>query len=339
MNIRLKRVIYVVLLLLVVMAAYYAFKISGFMTEIQKPKFTTNNGTAKAKEPPPVWTGTERVNILLMGIDQRDVAPEETPRSDSMMMVSINPENKTYDLFSVMRDTYVKIPEHGKQKINNALALGGPELAMKTVSEYIGQPVHYYVITDFEGFKKLIDAIGGVEIDVEKNMKYYDPVANGKYSIDLKKGVQQLDGEKALQYVRFRYDVMSDYTRTERQRKLIGAVASELKSTTTIFQIPKILDSIQPYIQTNMSSMDMIKLGSLGISLQANGEGHQLPPMNMFQEKNLPGGIGASLVPDVEAVQRYVREHLEDKPNEKDQNDANTTNSTSYNDVGNQRVS
>ncbi|MCG6197429.1 LCP family protein, partial [Anoxybacillus sp. LAT_38] len=118
---------------------------------------------------------------------------------------------------------------------------GGPELAMETVSQFTGLPVNRYVITDFEGFKHLIDAVGGVELYVEKNMRYRDPTDKGVYDIDLKKGLQRLDGSKALQYVRFRHDATSDYTRTERQRKLMAALADQMKSGTTLIQLPSIL--------------------------------------------------------------------------------------------------
>ncbi|MBM7110713.1 LCP family protein [Brevibacillus laterosporus] len=312
LSIRTKRILFLCVFLILITAAFFAYKIFGFLSGIQDTTLfpPTSNPTATKPEAPPVWTGTERVNILLMGVDKREMRPHELPRSDSMMLVSIDPQKKTYDLFSIMRDTLVRIPGHGKTRVNEALAYGGPELAMETVSDFVGQPVHYYLITDFEGFKSLIDAVGGVEIDVEKNMRYHDPTDKGKYDINLKKGLQHLDGEKALQYARFRHDATSDYTRTERQRKLLSALATELKSTTTIFQIPKILDSVQPYIQTNLATLDMIKLGSLGMSLKQSGEGgHQLPPMHMFQEANVPGK-GAVLLPSEKDVIKYVDEQL-----------------------------
>lgn len=332
LSIRTKRILFLCVFLLLITAVFFAYKIFGFMSGIQDATIfpPTTNPTATKPEAPPVWTGTERVNILLMGVDKREMRPNELPRSDSMMLVSIDPEKKTYDLFSIMRDTLVRIPGHGKTRVNEALMYGGPELAMETVSDFVGQPVHYYVLTDFEGFKSLIDAVGGVDIDVEKNMRYHDPTDKGKYDINLKKGLQRLDGEKALQYARFRHDATSDYTRTERQRKLLSAVATELKSTTTIFQIPKILDSVQPYIQTNLATLDMIKLGSLGMSLQQSGEGgHQLPPMNMFQEANVPGK-GSVLLPSDQDIIKYVDEQLNKKNSAEDKEGKRGDSSTSY---------
>ncbi|WP_420829099.1 LCP family protein [Brevibacillus fulvus] len=310
------------LLILCGVGGYYAYAIHSFMNDVQSPSIV-NNGTDSAAEAAaeiPVWGGTERVNILLMGVDRRGQQEGVLPRSDSMMVVSIDPVSKKYDLFSVLRDTYVEIPGHGKAKINSALVDGGPELAMETVSEFTGLQVDRYVITDFEGFKGLIDTLGGVQVDVEKAMHYHDPTDKGLYDIDLEKGLQLLNGDQALQYVRFRHDAMSDFTRTERQRKLLGALAEKLKSGTALLQLPDILKSISPYIQTNISSMDMLKLGALGLTLEQSGQ-YQLPPMGEFREASRGGSV---LIPDEDQVQEFVQEkinHLSDNEQTNSQED------------------
>jgi len=313
LKLRTKSILFCLLLLLVGGAGYYGHAFYSFLTGVQEPNIIApTKSDEKPKEPEseiPVWGGTKRVNILLMGVDRRELRPDEHPRSDSMMVVSIDPVTKTYDLFSILRDTYVKIPGYGSSRINSALAEGGPELAMSTVSDFTGVPVDRYVITDFEGFKSLIDAVGGVEIDVEKNMRYRDPTDKGQYDIDLKKGLQRLDGDKALQYVRFRHDAMSDYTRTERQRKLLAALAVQMQKGTNLIQLPAILDSVRPYIQTNMSSTDMVKLAGLALSLKPDQAGqYQLPPMGAFREENRGGSV---IVPDEDAVKQFVQEQME----------------------------
>src|SRR5207244_1377938 len=108
--------------------------------------------------------------------------------SDSMMVVSIEPNTKKALLISILRDTYVKIPGHGSDRINAAMALGGPTLAMKTVSNLLGIQVQYYVYMDFKGFIGVVDALGGVSIDVEKDMDYEDAEDDHVYDIHLKKG-------------------------------------------------------------------------------------------------------------------------------------------------------
>lgn len=306
--IKLKRIFLSLLLVLVAVGGYYAYTIFAFVNGIQQPTLVDHQKGDPAANPNDIkmWNGKERVNILLLGVDRRGMRPNELPRSDSMMIVSIDPVTKRYDMFSILRDTYVKIPGYGHSRINVALGEGGPELAMQTVSEFTGLSVDRYVVTDFEGFKNLIDVVGGVEVDVEKDMRYRDPSDKGVYDINLKKGMQRLDGSKALQYARFRHDAMSDYTRTERQRKLLKALAVQMKSATTLIQMPAILKSVTPYIQTNINSLDMVKLATLGISLETENVGqYQLPPMDALRESNRGGSV---LLPDEERVLQFVRE-------------------------------
>lgn len=307
-----KRMLFLVVVALVATVGYYGYSFYQFAQDIQEPNVITpppDGGAATKAAEIPHWDGKDRVNILLMGVDRRGMKNSGLPRSDSMMLVSIDPVSKRYDLFSILRDTYVDIPGNGSSRINAAIVDGGPDLAMQTVSQFTGLPVDRYVITDFEGFKALIDAVGGVDLDVEKNMYYHDPTDKGVYDINLKKGPQHLDGNKALQYVRFRHDATSDYTRTERQRKLLAAVADQMKKGTTLIQLPSILKEVTPYVQTNISMMDMLKLSSLGLDLNtANPGNYQLPPMGMFQESHRAGSV---LIPDVDQVQAFIQQTID----------------------------
>lgn len=304
------------LILLLAFIGYYAYAFASFSQEVQNPNIIPHRSSDPAVSTPkqeiPIWGGSERVNILLMGVDRRAMRPNEMPRSDSMMLISLDPVSKSFTHYSILRDTYVEIPGYGKSRINAALGQGGPALAMETVGQFTGLPVSYYVLTDFEGFKGLIDAVGGVEMNVEKRMVYRDPTDEGKYDIDLKKGPQHLDGNKALQYVRFRHDATSDYTRTERQRKLLTALTQKLKSSTTLLQLPTILRSVQPYVQTNLTSTDMLKLAALGLNLNGMAaSGYQLPQAGSFRESSHGGSV---LIPSVESVQAYVQDTLKNNP-------------------------
>jgi len=257
---------------------------------------------------PPAWEGKERVNILLLGGDSRGLGPSEVPRSDAMLIVSVDPVTKKASLLSVLRDTWAEIPGHGMSRINAALALGGPELAMRTVSELTGLEMHYYVYADFEGFIKLVDAIGGVEFYVEKNMYHVDEIP--EYSIDLKEGLQLLDGRKALQYVRFRHDVLSDYTRTERQRNFLKALAEKLQSPATLVKLPKILDEVEPYIETNLTLFRILQLGALGLSVDLKETlSLQIPPRELLREETVQGAEVITVNRD--RLQEYIREQLE----------------------------
>lgn len=261
-----------------------------------------------AQYAPPEWEGTERVNILLMGGDARGLEEGQVPRSDSMLIASLDPVTKKAHLFSVLRDTYVDIEDHGRGRINTAFSLGGPQLAMKTIGELTGLDIQYYVYTDFEGFKSLVDTIGGVYFDVEKDMHYTDNADGNRYDIDLKAGYQLLDGDKALQYVRFRHDAMSDFTRTERQRNFLMAVAKELQSTWNIVKMKDILNSVSPYIETNLTVTDMLKLGQLGVESHVAGTA-QVPPMDLIGEETI-GGASVIAVSDEDELKQYVQDTL-----------------------------
>lgn len=239
---------------------------------------------------PPEWEGKERVNILVLGGDSRGLDKNEVPRSDSMVVISINPATKKAIMFSIMRDTYVRIMGHGSTKINAALAYGGPDLAMNAVGTLMGIPIQYYVYTDFKGFIGVIDAIGGLDFNVEKDMKYSDSEDHHLYDIDLKKGMQHLDGKTALEYVRFRHDALSDFARSERQRNFLQALAAKLQTPMSFLKLPTILHEIDPYINTNMTVSEMAKLGFLSYEAKASGiVGQQIPPDNLLTETTIGG--------------------------------------------------
>lgn len=290
---------------------YYATSLYNELEGLQKKGDTSpfrelRKVDAEAPEPPK-WEGTEPVNILLMGVDARGFEEGEIPRSDSMLVASIDPVKKKMYLFSILRDTYTEIPGHGSNRINTAVT-HGPRTAMKAVSDLLGIPVQYYVYTDFQGFIKLVDAVGGVDFYVEKDMKYSSKADKNEYDIDLKKGMQHLDGNKALQYVRFRYDKMGDFTRTERQRELLKAVAKKMQSTTSIMKLPEILNSVSPYIDTNMEVEDMWKLANVGYQSKMQGS-EQVPPMKLLVEATI-GGASVLTVRDPQTLKDYVQDVL-----------------------------
>jgi LCP family protein required for cell wall assembly len=298
MVINMKKILLVIVLLLLAGIGYYTYIFLNFANHIQsKPQDSkigsiTTKSTSNVGETylPPKWEGKQRVNVLLLGGDSRGMKKNEVPRSDSLIVASIDPVTKKAYLFSIMRDTYVKIPGSGEDRINSALAIGGPNLAMKTVSDLLGIPIQYYVYTDFKGFIALVDSLDGIDIDVEKDMKYSDSEDGHEYDINLKKGYQHLDGKMALQYVRFRHDALSDFARTERQRIFLQAVVNKMQSSSSIIRIPRILSSIDPYIETNLSTTDMLKLGSLGYEAKTAGMvSQQIPPSELLIEKKVGG--------------------------------------------------
>lgn len=313
-----------VLAVIIAFIAYYFISIYNQVDDFSKegknsPFYQVKPSDTKIAEPPK-WEGTDRVNILLMGVDARGIQKGEIPRSDTMLVASIDPVSKKGYLFSIMRDTYVKIPDHDKDRINTAIT-HGPNTAMKAVSDLLGIPIQYYVYTDFQGFIALVDAVGGIDFEVEKDMHYTSAADNHEYDIDLKQGMQHLDGQTALGYVRFRHDAMSDFARTERQRNFLSAVADKLKSTTNIMNLPSILNKVNPYVDTNLSVNDMWKLATVAYKVQMSAS-EQIPPMELLQEKTV-GGAAVLGVKSEEELKQYVQDVF-NKPDETNQTGTGT---------------
>lgn len=209
-------------------------------------------------ETKPAEVLTKRINILLIGVDDGEDPANPSRRSDTLMVVSLNPEDGTMSLLSIPRDTRVTIPGHkGLDKINAAYAYGGTDLAVDTVQRFLGIPINYHVAIDWRGFIKIIDILGGVDLYVENDMNYRDPYAN--LQISLKQGYQHLDGEKAGQYVRFRHDELGDIGRVQRQQRFLKALSNEMMQMGTILKLPAIASTLSQYIETDMTTMAMLK--------------------------------------------------------------------------------
>jgi len=194
------------------------------------------------------------LNILMLGVDQRE---NEPARADTIILASLNLEEKEVHLLSIPRDTRVPIPNHGVvRKINYAHAVGGAALTVKTVEQFLDLPVHYYVETNFEGFSGMIDIIGGVTLNVEQDMYYPDE------GIDLKAGLQKLNGHDALSYVRWRSDGRGDIGRIERQQKFFRVLADQALCFSTIWKIPELLSELNKQVKTDMKVQNMILLAN-----------------------------------------------------------------------------
>ncbi len=241
-------------------------------------------------------------NILLIGSDSRG---EEGARSDTIMVAQYHPDKHSYKLISIMRDTYVDIPDYGKNKINTAFALGGPELLRQTIKENFNIDTKYYAIIDFDGFKHLIDEAfpKGVEIDVEKAMSAY-------IDVPLEPGLQRLNGEELLSYVRFRHDAMGDFDRVQRQQKAMKEVASQFASLQTISKLPKLVGVMKPFVNTNMNTTDIIYIGKDYLSKDnRNIDTFRIPVEGEFEPQRIEG-IGEVLRVDIDANTEAVGEFL-----------------------------
>ncbi|MBR2567241.1 MAG: LCP family protein [Paenibacillus sp.] len=310
---------------------YYGYSIVHFANSISTASSTSSAAGSDVTSNPssdtivttiPKWEGQERVNILLIGGDSRG---DDAGRSDTVMVASIDPLSKKAHLFSVLRDTYVEIPGHGKSRLNAAFSYGGAELTKQTVSNLLGIPIQHYVYTDFTGFMALVDALGGIDIDVEKDMYYTSKADKHMYDIDLKKGLQHMDGRTALQYVRFRHDATSDFTRTQRQRIFMTELAKKMQSTTSLFKIPEILEAIAPYVQTDLSPTQMLKLASLGFDIRAQ-EIHQqqIPPNHLLTNERVGGAQVLGV--NVNKLQAYIQKLFEEDNNTSDSSPSGESN-------------
>lgn len=197
--------------------------------------------------------------FLLLGVDARP--GEKDARTDTIIVAQLDPEKKKLVLVSIPRDTLVELPGHGREKINSANVYGGVDLVKQVVSELLNVEIDYYVKTNFEGFKQVVDTLGGVDIEVEKRMVYRDPT-DGTY-INLKPGMQHLDGKEALDYVRFRHDALGDVGRTQRQQHFLKAVAEAALKPSVVTKLPQLMKDINQAVQTDMSVGEMIKYASL----------------------------------------------------------------------------
>lgn len=194
-------------------------------------------------------------NIVVLGVDERS---DDVGRSDTLFVVMFDSNTKNASLLSIPRDTRVRIAGHGWDKINHAYAYGGRELTQKTTEELLGLKINNYVMVDFKGFTGLVDAIGGIDIDVEKDMYYHDDWDG--FTIDLKKGRQHLDGKTAIQYVRYR-DEEGDIGRIRRQQHFMMAVYDKIASADMLLHIPGLAKQLTSMVKTDLPLGDMMDLG------------------------------------------------------------------------------
>ncbi len=219
----------------------------------------------------PDYERKERVNILLMGVDQR---PDEVfARSDTLILVTIDPNSKTAGMLSVPRDLWVSIPGYGEDRINKAFFNGekdkypggGPALAMKTIQYNLGVPVHFYMSVDFSGFEKIIDTLGGVEIDVPETIDdpTYPDNNYGYEPLYIEAGHYTLNGHETLRYARTRHTSGSDFSRARRQQQVLLAIRDKALQLGMVPKIPELWNAMSDTVQTDLQLVDILELAQL----------------------------------------------------------------------------
>ena len=257
------------------------------------------------------------INIMIMGVDRR---ADDVGRSDTLMVLTYNPADKKASLLSLPRDTRVHIEKNDYDKINHAYAYGGHELTKKTVEAFLNVPVDYYVMIDVHAFEKIIDAVGGVDIDVEKRMYYEDPWDDdGGLVIDLYPGKQHMDGKTAIQYVRYR-DGEGDIGRITRQQKFIKAFMSQIISPSILPKLPKIIQNISSAIQTDMPIDKMISLMTDLPTVQQNGLNSTMVPGKPAYIEDI-----SYWIPDIAKTRQLIAQNMDITLDEAAQKDTEQT--------------
>lgn len=212
-----------------------------------------------------------RHNILLLGIDSNGDGTDlwEGTRSDTIMVFNIDPKSHSVKAISIPRDSKVYLPDNkGVQKINSAHALGGINLVKKTLRETFGIKIDKYIIVHDEAIEKIVDALGGIPIYVEKKMLYHDYA--GHLHIDLEKGNHILNGKQAVGYLRYRKDGLGDIGRTQRQQWFMKSISEALHSPQTLTKIPEVLNIANNYVKTDMSFYELSQYAALARSIDNN---------------------------------------------------------------------
>lgn len=275
-------------------------------------------------ELPDPWDGQERVTILLMGLDYRDWEAGDGPaRTDSMMLLTIDPVSLTGGMLSIPRDLWVEVPSYGYGRINTAYFLGerdrlpggGPALAVETVENFLGIPIQYYVQIDFTAFERMIDELGGLEIEITEDELRVDPLGPDN-TVYLDSGFQTLSGPVALAYARARYTDEGDFDRANRQQEVALAIRDQLLRVgmlpTLLQKAPALYQELASGINTNLGLEDMIALGMLALELDLEDiyRGVISPPEMVTLETVTYGGTEAQVLKPVPSAIRELRDEI-----------------------------
>lgn len=248
------------------------------------------------------WDGLSRINVLFLGLDYRDWQAGDTPRSDTMILFTIDPVTNTAGMLSIPRDLWVNIPSFGYYKINEAYFLGesshlpggGPALAVETVEQFLGVPIQYYAQVDFSAFIDLIDEIGGILITPTVNVEVEE--FGSEYTQTLVAGQQYtLNGSLALSYARNRYTGDGDFGRAARQQQVITAILDRIlqynQLPTLISKAPTLYAELSSGINTNLDLTSLIKLGTLMLNIPSDSFQKAVIGTDMILIARSPDGL------------------------------------------------
>lgn len=204
------------------------------------------------------------LNVLVLGVDTRPEDPEMGSRTDTIMLVQVVPKTGNVKLLSVPRDLLVEVEPGVEDRINAAYNYGGIDETIIAFENYSGVPIEHYAIVDFQGFEEVIDAMGGVSVDV----------GDGEFpeKLHMGEGVRHLNGHKALQFARFRGTPEGDLDRMQRQRELVAALRSKALRWNTVKKLPTTMQVMNDNIQTDLGFDGAVALGQVLIRRGQNAE-------------------------------------------------------------------
>lgn len=226
------------------------------------------------------------VNVLILGTKAVSGDPSLEGRfgdlTDTILLAHFDPQQHRLEILSIPRDTRTKLPGHGLDKLNAANAYGGASLAAASTGYLLQVPVDRYLRVNLDGVRRLVDTLGGVSVEVPKNMHYRDDSQH--LYIDLKQGRQHLNGDQALQFLRFRHDALGDIGRVERQQQLMNALVRESINPLTLLQLPQLLLVARENLDSNLRGSELLALSSMMATLGSD----------RIHFHTLPGRFGGS---------------------------------------------
>lgn len=269
----------------------------------------------------PDYSNKERVNILLLGIDKR---PDETySRTDTMMLVTVDPKSRTAGMLSIPRDLWVSIPGYNEDRINKAYYFGekdnypggGPALAMKTVQYNLGVPVHFYAQIDFQGFKEVVNTLDGIDIYVPQTID--DPTfPDNNYGYDpfyIEAGQHTLDGHDAMRYARTRHAPGGDFSRAKRQQAVMLAMRDKALQIGIIPKIPDLWTNMSDTVATDLQLVDIVELAQLADEIDVDNIQNAVIDSRMTVDYVVPETGAQVLLPLREKIRAVVDEIFSEK--------------------------
>lgn len=244
--------------------------------------------------------------FLLMGVDTKDVKQSKGTRTDTLMLFKVNFETGKIDILSLPRDTRVLV--RGREdKLNHAHAYGGTGLTIRTVEDFLGIDLNYYVKVDYKVVKAIVDAIGGIEIDVPQRMRYSDPTSDPPLNINLQPGLQTLDGDLAHDFLRFRSYPDGDLGRIKAQQYFMKELIKQTLQLKNIIKLPGLVEAYFDYVETNIPMKMVLK----GIGAAKNMDSENITTATITGTNKRINDLDY-LIYDREATEAIVREMFGD---------------------------